>query len=100
MYRLITESFLGMKQEGNKLTFIPCVPQEWESYKVHYRYRNTVYHITVLQNNSKEEMRVDVDGMNQDDNIITLIDDNTEHQVEITISRNVIQKSKESIAVV
>jgi cellobiose phosphorylase len=32
MYRLITESFLGLKQERNKLKIVPCVPKEWEQF--------------------------------------------------------------------
>jgi len=85
MYRLITESFLGLKQEGNKLKLVPCVPTEWESFKVHYRYMNTIYHITVKQETGTGEMIVNVDGINQQDKIITLADDGLEHSVEITI---------------
>ena len=49
MYRLILESLLGLRLETDKLHFAPCLPLEWESFKMHYRYRETVYHITVLQ---------------------------------------------------
>jgi cyclic beta-1,2-glucan synthetase len=85
MYRLITESFLGLKQEGNKLKLLPCVPPEWESFKVYYRYKNTLYHIAVKQENSAGEMNVKVDGVEQKDRIIALADDGIEHSVEITI---------------
>lgn len=86
MYRLITESFLGMKQVENKLTFAPCVPKEWESFKVHYQYRNTFYHITVIQNRNAEKIKVEVDGLVQDDEMITLVDDGAEHQVQVSVS--------------
>lgn len=49
MYRLIIESFLGMQQYANKLKFAPCVPEEWETFKIHYRYWNTMYHICFTQ---------------------------------------------------
>ena len=35
LYRLIIESFLGLQQEGNKLKIVPCIPEEWESFKIH-----------------------------------------------------------------
>ena len=49
MYRLIIESLLGLRLEVDILSFAPCLPVEWNEYKIHYRYRETVYHITVLQ---------------------------------------------------
>ncbi|MBX9693816.1 MAG: cyclic beta 1-2 glucan synthetase, partial [Cyanobacteria bacterium] len=49
MYRLIVESLLGLKLEVDKLSFEPCLPQNWQSYKIHYRFRETVFHITLTQ---------------------------------------------------
>ena len=49
MYRLITESLLGVRLDVDKLRFAPCLPADWPSFKIHYRYRETVYHITVTQ---------------------------------------------------
>src|SRR5207248_10262247 len=47
MYRLITESLLGLRLDVNKLYFAPRVPATWNAFKVHYRYRQTVFHILV-----------------------------------------------------
>ena len=93
LYRLIIESFLGLQQEGDKLKFFPCVPEEWESFKVHYRYRDTFYHIIVTQRNSTEEMIVTLDGEVQADRMITLTDDGVEHNVQVEISTNLLQKN-------
>ncbi len=49
MYRLIVESLLGLRLEVDKLRFAPCLPADWKGFKMHYRYRETVYHIAVLQ---------------------------------------------------
>jgi cyclic beta-1,2-glucan synthetase len=48
MYRLIVESLLGLRREVDKLFFKPCLPEEWKGFTLHYRYRETVYHIEVL----------------------------------------------------
>jgi cyclic beta-1,2-glucan synthetase len=54
--------------------------------KVHYRYRETVYHIAVLQTVAAHAgMTVTVDGMERDDHSIPLVDDRQEHTVEVRI---------------
>jgi len=83
LYRLIIESFLGLQREGNNLIFNPCVPEAWTSYKVHYRYENTVYHIEVMQVPADEKMRVTVDGVEKEGNVIVLVDDGGEHEVVV-----------------
>jgi cellobiose phosphorylase len=87
MYRLIVESLLGLRLEVDKLRFWPCLPADWESFKVHYRYRETLYHITVLQtHNGSGETSVKVDGIELPDKAIPLVDDRQEHVVEVRIS--------------
>jgi len=85
MYRLITESLLGLRLETDKLHFAPCLPGEWESFRMHYRYRETVYHITVLQTDNGSTASATVDGVEQPDKAITLLDDHREHSVEMRI---------------
>ena len=87
MYRLIVESLLGLMLEKDKLRFAPCLPFHWKSFKVHYRYRETVYHIAILQAHTGDgEMRVTADGVAQHDKSITLVDDRQEHSVEVVIN--------------
>ena len=86
MYRLIVESLLGLEREGDKLWFAPCLPPDWEGFKLHYRYRETFYHIAVSQVSDDDGgMHVSVDGIDQADRTIALVDDHKEHQVEIRI---------------
>jgi cellobiose phosphorylase len=84
MYRLIVESLLGLRLEVDTLRFAPCLPVDWTGFTVHYRYRETVYHIAVLQPSGEHgEMAVTVDGVEQDDKAIRLVDDSREHKVEV-----------------
>jgi len=86
MYRLILESLLGLRLEKEKLRIVPCLPLDWETFKVHYRYRETVYHIAVLQTRAGNgETIVTVDGVEQPDKFIPLVDDRKEHAVEVRI---------------
>ena len=86
MYRLILESLLGLRLQVDRLNFAPCLPADWTSFKVHYRYRETFCHITVLQTQADSDAtHVTVDGVEQHDNAIPLIDDHQEHSVEVRI---------------
>jgi len=98
MYRLIVESLLGLRLEVDKLRFAPCLPADWKEFKVHYRFRETVYHIAVLQTVAANAgMTVTVDGVEQNDKAIPLVDDRQEHQVEVRIP---LAQSREATAFV
>ena len=86
MYRLIVESLLGLRLETDKLRFEPCLPVDWEMFKLHYRFRETFYHITVRQMPAySADAKVIVDGIEQPDKAIPLVDDRQEHTVEVII---------------
>jgi cellobiose phosphorylase len=88
MYRLILESLLGVRLDVDKLHFAPCLPADWTTFKLHYRYRETIYHITVLQICTADgEMRVTLDGVERHDQAVPLVDDGQEHVVEVNIHR-------------
>jgi len=87
MYRLIIESLLGLHLEVNQLRFSPCLPAEWKSLKIHYRFRQTPYHITLLQPEPGLEVeRITVDGVDQPGQVLALIDDRQDHQVQVTLA--------------
>ncbi|MCU1331223.1 MAG: NdvB, partial [Candidatus Angelobacter sp.] len=84
MYRLVIESLLGLRLEVDRLHLSPCFPMNWSTFKVHYRFRETVYHITVTQNSdgaSKSQMTLD--GIAHSDKTIPLVNDLQEHFVEL-----------------
>jgi cellobiose phosphorylase len=91
MYRLIVESLLGLRLEVDKLHVAPCLPAHWDALKIHYRYRETVYHIAIVQTRAGEGgekrggARLTVDGVGQDGQAIPLVDDHREHTVEISV---------------
>ena len=81
MYRLIVESLLGLRLEVDKLRFAPCLPADWKAFKMHYRYRETVYHITVFGNAGRER-RDHVSPLmvlSSTTTVIPLVDDRQEH---------------------
>ena len=83
MYRLIVESLLGLQLEGAKLRITPVLPAEWDGYEMRYRHRDTWYAIEVRQRDSDGVAQTRLDGVEQANGVIPLVDDGVEHHVEI-----------------
>ena len=47
------EYILGLKIEDKYLSLNPCIPKDWKEYKIHYKYKNTIYNIHVKNPNEK-----------------------------------------------
>lgn len=86
MYRLILESLLGVKREGNRLSLTPCIPDDWDVFNIRYRYGKTIYHIFVMRAQTSESKKmVTIDDVEQSEGIILLADDGKEHKVDVRI---------------
>jgi cellobiose phosphorylase len=86
MYTLILESLLGVKRSGDQLAFDPCIPEQWKSYRIEYRYRSTMYHIEMKKSGTGSGVRsIAVDGIDQADKGIHLVDDEGDHQVVVEL---------------
>jgi cellobiose phosphorylase len=85
MYRLIVESLLGLRLEIDTLYVEPCFPAGWSEFTVHYRYRETVYHITVQQrSDASGQTSVTMDGVQRHEQAVHLVDDRQDHSVVVT----------------
>ena len=87
MYRLLIETLLGVNLEGDQLRLHPRLPQDWPFCKIHYRYRQTVYHITItrLAPDSAEAAGLFLDGHPLPGTTIPLRDDHQEHSAELKL---------------
>ena len=76
-----------MHLEGTQLRLAPLLPEAWTTYKIHYRYRQTLYHITVtrLPADSSDPASLTLDGEDLSDNLLPLHDDRLEHAVEMKV---------------
>ena len=87
MYRLIIESLLGIRLESDELVLTPCLPKDWSSYRMQYRYRETIYKINVERSKvHMTENKIMLDGIEQADGIIPLLDDKIEHEVSVYVT--------------
>jgi cellobiose phosphorylase len=85
MYRLITETLLGLKLQVDRLYFFPRLPDDWTSYQIHYRFREAHYHITLHRTgpNWHGPQKVHLDGVELPESFLPLQGENREHQVEV-----------------
>ena len=87
MYRLLVETLLGVNLEGDQLRLAPRLPKSWATFKIHYRYRQTVYHITItrLAPGSADGRLLSLDGAQMPGTTIPLRDDRHPHTVEMRV---------------
>jgi cellobiose phosphorylase len=87
MYRLLIETLLGVNLEGEHLRLTPRLPKSWPAFKIHYRYRQTVYHISITRRvaDAPGENQIILDGNELAEETIPLVDDRREHFVELKI---------------
>jgi cyclic beta-1,2-glucan synthetase len=93
MYRLTLETLLGVHLEGDTLHITPCIPDHWPSYCVHYRFRETVYHLTIrrIREGSQRVTRILEDGkscgnpVNGGHATIALVDDRRDHYIDVEL---------------
>jgi cyclic beta-1,2-glucan synthetase len=93
MYRLVVESLLGLRLETDRLYVTPCLPAHWQGLTIHYRYRETVYHIAITQTAAGEGqlgglISGTLDGVELDGQAIPLVDDHQEHAVTVWVLAN------------
>ncbi|MFL9484069.1 GH36-type glycosyl hydrolase domain-containing protein [Chitinophagaceae bacterium LWZ2-11] len=86
MYQLIIEWVIGLKRKGNTLYFEPCIPAQWENLTIQYRYMETVYNITMIQGViNSNNVKVFINGQEQADKIVILVDDKETHEIKVTL---------------
>jgi len=87
MYRLLIETLLGVNLEGDQLRLAPRMPNSWTTFKIHYRYRQTIYHITIsrMVPGAGDASTLTLDGRELPGNSLPLRDDRQEHAAELKL---------------
>jgi cyclic beta-1,2-glucan synthetase len=87
MYQLVIEYFLGLKRKGNILRFEPCIPEEWGQVEIRYRYSETFYQIRFVRAPGNSlDTSLTLDGQEQPEPIIYLMNDRETHTAELRLS--------------
>ena len=90
MYRAGLESVLGFRVHGALLSVDPCVPRNWPTYSVTFRYRSATYQIRV---NNPSGVSRGVGSVSVDGKVVAgranvpLVDDGAAHWVIVEMGR-------------
>jgi cyclic beta-1,2-glucan glucanotransferase len=90
LYRAGLESILGFRVHGMMLSIDPCIPRNWPTYSITFRYRSATYQIRV---NNPSGVSRGVASVNLDDKIVVdranipLVDDGAAHRVIVEMGR-------------
>ncbi|MBL8810710.1 MAG: cyclic beta 1-2 glucan synthetase [Planctomycetaceae bacterium] len=104
MYRLITESLLGLIREGTSLRFAPSVPEHWRTFGINYQFYQTSYQIQFISEGTGSKVEsVQLDGVTQPTKVVSLVNDQGAHEI-VVVCRPVLQTvsadtSKQNISV-
>ena len=80
------EYILGLKIQNKKLTLNPCIPKEWESYFIQYKYEESIYNIKVKNINKTNAVeKIIVNNVEIKEKQITLQDNKKINDIEIII---------------
>ncbi|TAN05872.1 MAG: cyclic beta 1-2 glucan synthetase [Rhodanobacteraceae bacterium] len=86
MYRLLTESLLGLRREGNRLSFEPRVPAGWTQWSADWRHGGTHYAIRfVREPGAAAVTSITLDAATHPGNSIELVDDGRAHAVLVRL---------------
>ena len=84
---VISQNILGIKPDYNGLMIDPCIPSDWDGYKVSRKFRNATFEISITNPNhvSKGVKKLVVDGDEIAGNIIPVFNDGKVHNVEVVM---------------
>ena len=84
-YRLGIEAILGFKKIGETLYFDPVIPESWKSFRLTYRYEQSVYYITVENPQHRQHgvAKVIMDGKIMSANRIPLQKNSGNHVITV-----------------
>lgn len=87
-YKAGVEYILGIKIEKGILKINPCIPKDWKTFSVRYKWKNTLYNILVENPNGNEigVKKIVIDGIEQMSNEIRLQENVGVINVEVFLS--------------
>lgn len=86
LYRTILEYILGLKREGDKLSFAPSLPSDWKNASVSLPIGNSYYHIKFeVKSNLVGHIEITHDGAMVKGGVVDLVDDGKDHEVAVSL---------------
>lgn len=86
-YVAITQAILGVQPDFDGLKIEPCIPKDWEGFKITRVFRGDTLNITVKNPNrvSKGVQSMRVNGQPTDGNIVPIVGDGGTYEIEVIL---------------
>ena len=87
-YKAGIEYILGLRIEEGILSIKPCIPKEWKEYQIRYKYKTSIYNITIKNLSESHENIVKeffIDGHKAQEKEVKLIDNGRIYEIEVII---------------
>jgi len=90
-YQAATQYILGVKTTYEGLQINPCIPRQWDGFKVTREFRGAVYQVVVRNPDHvcKGVKSVKVDGKEVAGNVVPVFEDGKTHRVEVIIGEDI-----------
>ncbi|WP_425435446.1 GH36-type glycosyl hydrolase domain-containing protein [Luteimonas chenhongjianii] len=87
MYRLLSESLLGVQRHGDRLRIVPCVPASWPGYRMELRHGAAIYRIRVDCIDTGHAL-LTLDGVPQENMVVVLDHAEAIHDIKLRWPRD------------
>lgn len=88
LYRTVLEYILGLKREGNMLSFSPSFPSGWNEASVLLPFGESHYHITfAVRSDLAGKVEITLDGAKVSSGSVELCDDGKTHEVTVAFGK-------------
>jgi cellobiose phosphorylase len=87
MYRVIVESLLGLRVENDVISLKPCIPSEWNTFKIHYRFWDTQYEFQIERDDSVTDT-VFIENGKESRASLRLVNSGVKHAVRVCFNAN------------
>lgn len=82
-YKVAITEILGLHKVGHKLYIMPAIPSKWERCSAKYKYKDTIYTISINNNQDNHEIKLDGKKVVE----INLVNDKKEHTISVNCGR-------------
>ncbi|HEX7027597.1 MAG TPA: glycosyl transferase [Gammaproteobacteria bacterium] len=86
-YYAITQYILGIRPDYDALIVDPCIPSQWDGFRISRMFRDVTYHIEILNPDhvSKGVKSITLDGGTISGNRLPILDAGSEHKVQVVM---------------
>ncbi|MBK7106477.1 MAG: glycosyl transferase [Ignavibacteriae bacterium] len=86
-YYAVTQYILGIQPQYDGLKIDPCIPNNWDGFKIVRKFRNAIYNIEIVNPNhvSNGVKQISLNGKMIEGNVIPFMEKGSENFVEVTL---------------